>query len=167
MLLEGAIKMSAESTEIPTGIDSNAILRNLLLSGKISLEDITHANGKIVQQLPLKKAAGVIDLCDSDDEDDAGDDVVDLKTAAIKAEEDDEQTTVCDGVGITSFKIEKKRKKFPPGSLVTNLERVSTVNDVEGGTCINPVTLTEDGRREHKRRKCNFDKKTQFDHLHL
>ena len=110
MLLKGAIKMSAESTEIPTGIDSNAVLRNLLLSGKISLEDITQADGKIVQQLlPLKKASGVIDLCDSDDEDDAGDDVYDLKTAAIKAEEDDEQTTVCDGVGITSFKIEKKR----------------------------------------------------------
>ena len=96
MLLEGAINMSAECTEIPTGIDSNAVLRNLLLSGKISLEDITQANGKIVQQLPLIKADGVIDLCDSDDEDDAGDDVYDLKTAAIKAEEDDEQTTVCD-----------------------------------------------------------------------
>ncbi|KAL7453512.1 hypothetical protein ACHAWC_005178 [Mediolabrus comicus] len=150
--------MSAESTEIPEGINANAVLLNLLLSGKISLKDITQANGKIVQQLPLKKAEGVIDLCGSDDEDDGGDYVVDLKTAAIKEEEDDEQTTVpCDGVGITSFKIEKKRKKFP-GSLVTNLERITTVNDVEGGTCINPVTpVTEDGRREHKRRKCNID----------
>ena len=159
MLLEGAIKMSAESTEIPAGIDSNAILLNLLVSKKITMEDITQANGKIVQQLPLKKATGVIDLCGSDDEDDTGDGVADLETAAIKAEEDDEQTTVCDVVGITSFKIEKKRKKFP-GSLVSNLERVTTV---EGGTYINPVTPMNDViRREHKRRKCNIDNKNSI-----
>jgi hypothetical protein len=160
VLLEGEIKMmSADSTEIPAGMDANAILHNLLVSKKITMEDITQANGKIVQQLPLKKATGVIDLCDSDDEDDGGDGVYDLKTAAIKTEEDDEQTTVCDGVAITSFKIEKKRKKFP-GSLVTNLERITTV---EGGTYINPVTpVTEDSRGEHKRRKCNIDNKNSI-----
>ena len=150
--------MSAESTEIPAGINANAILLNLLVSKKITIEDITQANGKIVrQQLPLKKADGVINLCGSDDEDDGGDGVYDLKTTAIKTEEDDEQTTVCDGVGITSFKIEKKHNKFP-GSLVTNLERITTVDAVEGGTYINQVTpVTKDGRGEHKRRKCNID----------